>query len=176
MPSFEAASFVLAVPDAVATATWWVEAMGFERMFETKGWVFVRRGACVLHLGSCPDALPPHELGDHSYFAYVTVDSVDDLHAEIRGRGVDVFLPPTDRPWGAREMGVRTPDGHRLMFASHATTDVIEDEALWIGARVRRLRELTPTFSDPRVLNLFDDLVTSAEQRLAALARRRGST
>jgi catechol 2,3-dioxygenase-like lactoylglutathione lyase family enzyme len=109
--------FVLAVPDADATASWWVNAMGFSRIFETEGWVFVARDACVIHLGSCPDALPPRDLGDHGYFGYVEVDSVDALFAEIGGNAVDLLFPPTDRPWGMREMGVRTPDGHRIMFA-----------------------------------------------------------
>jgi uncharacterized glyoxalase superfamily protein PhnB len=113
---FTATAFVLAVPDADVTATWWAEAMGFERVFETPGWVFVRRGGCTLHLGSCPDALPPSALGDHSYFAYVTVDAVDALYEEISRANVDVISPPTDRPWGLREMGVRTPDGHRIIF------------------------------------------------------------
>lgn len=109
-------AFVLAVPDADVTAAWWTEAMGFERVFETPGWVFVRRGRCTLHLGSCPDALPPSAIGDHSYFAYVVVDAVDALHEEIGRANVDVISPPTDKPWGMREMGVRTPDGHRIMF------------------------------------------------------------
>lgn len=110
-------AFVLAVPDAAATADWWVEAAGFERVFETTGWVFVQRGACLLMLGSCPDALPPRDLGDHNYFAYVTVDSVDALYDEFEERNVEIIFPPTDRDWGKREMAMRTPDGHRIMFA-----------------------------------------------------------
>jgi glyoxalase/bleomycin resistance protein/dioxygenase superfamily protein len=114
---FGATAFVLAVPDADVTATWWVEAMGFERFFAAPGFVFVRRGECVLRLGSCPDALPPSGLGDHSYFGYMMVSSVNQLYAEIGSRNVDVILPPTDQAWGIRELGVRTPDGHRVMFA-----------------------------------------------------------
>ena len=110
-------SFVLAVPDAEATAIWWVTAMGFRRTFETRGWVFVQRDDCIIRLGSCPDAPSPADTGDHSYFGYVEVDAVDTYHAEISRNGVDILFAPTDRPWGMREMGVRTPDGHRLMFA-----------------------------------------------------------
>jgi len=114
---FGATAFVLAVPDAEITAAWWIGAMGFERVFEAPGFVFVRRGACMLRLGSCPDALAPSDLGDHGYFGYVMVTSVDQLYREISSANVDVISPPTDRPWGIREMGVRTPDGHRVMFA-----------------------------------------------------------
>ena len=34
-------------------------------------------------LGHCPGALSPHEIGDHSYFAYVPVDDADALHREF---------------------------------------------------------------------------------------------
>jgi catechol 2,3-dioxygenase-like lactoylglutathione lyase family enzyme len=112
----QATAFVLAVPDADATAAWWVEVMGFEQVMKVPGWAFVRRGACVLRLGSCPDALPPRDLGDHSYFGYVIVNSVDRLQDEISRAGAEIMFAPADQPWGMREMGVRTPDGHRIMF------------------------------------------------------------
>ena len=106
---------VLAVPDIRATARWWVEVMGLMVWAEPEGWIFLRRGGFSLMLGECPDAIPPSELGDHQYFAYVELDDVDAYHAEVTARGAD--LPaPQDRPWGMREMPVATPDGHRIMF------------------------------------------------------------
>lgn len=118
MPTFTEAHYVLAVPNAEATAAWWIEVMGFDHWATVPGWVFVRRGACVLRLGSCPDETPPGDLGDHSYFGYVVVDDVDALHAEIALRGATILRPPHDEPWDMREMAVRTPDGHRIMFAA----------------------------------------------------------
>ena len=112
-----ATSFVLAVPDACETSRWWVETMGFVIWLEPDGWVFLRRGACVLRLGSCPDAIAPRDLGDHRYFGYIEVDDLDAYHAEISARNAELLFPPTSQPWGMREMGVRTPDGHRVMFA-----------------------------------------------------------
>jgi uncharacterized glyoxalase superfamily protein PhnB len=67
-------------------------------------------------LGECTDAIPPTELGDHSYYAYITVDDVDALYAEFQQSGVEFIQTPTDKPWGMREFGVRTIDGHRIMF------------------------------------------------------------
>ena len=29
---------------------------------------------------------------------------------------IEVLSGPADKPWGLREMAVRTPDGHRIMF------------------------------------------------------------
>jgi uncharacterized glyoxalase superfamily protein PhnB len=67
-------------------------------------------------LGHCPDAMLPAEIGDDSYFGYWTVDDVDAFHAEIVQRGEIILQPPTDRPWGRREMAIGTPDGHRIMI------------------------------------------------------------
>ncbi len=117
-PHLATPRFVLAVPDAETTALWWTGVMGFRRVFETPGWVFVRAGDCEIRLGSCPDALPPRDLGDHSYFGYVAIDDVDAYHRAIAAAGAEIIVPPTDRSWGMREMAVRTPDGHRIMFGA----------------------------------------------------------
>lgn len=47
-----------------------------------------------------------------------SVDSVDDWHAELRQHGVAIELPPTDKPWGLREMHVVDPDGNRLRICA----------------------------------------------------------
>ena len=95
--------------------------LGFERWLEPPGWVFLRNGTGDLRLGSCPDALPPVQLGDHSYFAYIEVDDATVLHDRVSADGGDaVLFAPVDQPWGMREMGVRTPDGHRLVFAQRS--------------------------------------------------------
>lgn len=114
-PQITAQHYVLAVPDIRATARWWVDVMGFRTWLQPEGWIFLRRGPCSLMLGECPDAIPPANLGDHQYFAYVVMDDIDAYHAEIAARGA-VVPPPADRPWGMREMPVATPDGHRIMF------------------------------------------------------------
>lgn len=109
-------SYVLAVPDIRRTADWWVQVMGFAVEMEPDGWIFVARGPCRIMLGECPDAIPPADLGDHSYFAYITVDDLDAYHAEIAPRGAEILAGPGDKPWGMRELAIRTPDGHRIMF------------------------------------------------------------
>ena len=67
-------------------------------------------------LGECTDALPPGELGDHSYYGYITVADADDLYAEYQRSGVRFTQLLASKPWGMREFGIRTIDGHRLMF------------------------------------------------------------
>jgi len=46
----------------------------------------------------------------------VTVESIDDLYAELSERHLDFIKPLADEPWGMREFGLRTLDGHRIMF------------------------------------------------------------
>jgi uncharacterized glyoxalase superfamily protein PhnB len=67
-------------------------------------------------LGECGDALPAHETGDHSYFVYVTVEGIDAFYDEVVGNGATLIQHLADKPWRMREFGVRTPDGHRIMF------------------------------------------------------------
>ncbi len=80
------------------------------------GWRFVTRDLCRVMLGECPGSLSPSKLGDHSYFGYIEVSDLDGYFSEIAKRKALVLSPPTDKPWGMREMLVTTPDGHRIMF------------------------------------------------------------
>ena len=68
-------------------------------------------------LGRCPDVPPASELGDHSYVAYLDVDDVDAFFRKAIAAGADVLKTPQDEPWGRRELGLRSPDGHRLMLS-----------------------------------------------------------
>ena len=104
---------VLAVPDADASASFFLDVLGFRNQPSPEGWRFVIRDGCMLMLGSCPDDLPPSETGCHSYFGYWEVADADAYHAEMAGRGWD-GAPPEDKPWGMREFTVRTPDGHGI--------------------------------------------------------------
>ena len=109
---------VLAVRDLALSTRYWTDALGFTRDFGdgSDGWSFLSRGECRVMLGECPDERPASELGNHSYVAYVLVEGVDDAHRELQGRGAKVTSPPESKPWGLREFGVVTPDGHRITF------------------------------------------------------------
>ena len=109
-------SHVLAVRNADETAKFFIEKLGFtSQMVVPEQWHFVVRDRCRIMLGTCPNAIPPSQLGDHSYFAYFNVDNIGELYSEFRRNGADV-KEPEDKPWGMREMAIRTPDGHRLTF------------------------------------------------------------
>jgi catechol 2,3-dioxygenase-like lactoylglutathione lyase family enzyme len=63
------------------------------------------------HAGDC-------QVGGAAYFV---VDDVDRLFHEIRERGIKPAEPPSDTPWGRREMSIVDPDGNRLRFANPAS-------------------------------------------------------
>jgi catechol 2,3-dioxygenase-like lactoylglutathione lyase family enzyme len=118
MPTILGSRFVLAVKDLKASTSFYMDALGFRRDFGdgSDGWSFLSRDNCKVMLGECPDEPPASELGDHSYVAYLVVDGVDELFAELSSRGVELLSPPVTEPWGLREFGIRTPDGHRIRF------------------------------------------------------------
>lgn len=107
---------VLAVRDLAASTAFYRDMLGCRLDFEVPGWSFLSRGRFQVMLGECPDAMPAAQTGDHSYFAYVTVDDVDALYGELAAKAVEGVQDVADKPWGMREFGIRTPDGHRIMF------------------------------------------------------------
>ncbi len=50
---------------------------------------------------------------DHISFL---VDDPDELHAQLRSRGVEAGPGPFDQDWGARAFGLQDPDGVNLYF------------------------------------------------------------
>lgn len=116
MPTIQQNRYVLAVPDADRSAEFFVRALGFAVVARPPGWVFVSKDHCTIMLGSCPDDLPPTDLGSHSYFAYLVVDDADEYHARLVAAGVSGLGTIGNRPWDMREFALATPDGHRLMI------------------------------------------------------------
>ncbi len=94
----------------------YLEKLGFTEDFCVDGWAFLSRGACKLRLGHCPDAVPMSKAQDHSWFAYLHVRDAAGLYEETVQSGVEIWHEIADKPWGMREFGIVTPDGHRIVF------------------------------------------------------------
>jgi catechol 2,3-dioxygenase-like lactoylglutathione lyase family enzyme len=122
MARLEGTRLILAVRDLRTATDFFLNVLGFRRDFgdESDGWSWLSRDHFCVGLGECKDAVPASELGDHSYVAYVTVDDIDGLYAELVSRGAPIRTPPETKPWGMRELALETPDGHRMTFGGVA--------------------------------------------------------
>ena len=113
------------VPDPDASAAFYRDKLGFvvaERFGEAPGqsvFVILDFGPVSLFLrrvtagyGVRPE-MPP---GAPPLFdAYIHVGDVDALHETIAATGTAVE-PPTEQPYGVREIAVTDPDGYRVVF------------------------------------------------------------
>jgi predicted enzyme related to lactoylglutathione lyase len=108
--------FVLAVSDLERSGAFYRDVLGFEvREIGDPGWRMFVQDGCRIMAGECRDARPAAELGDHSYFGYLVVDDVDAYHGRVVAAGAEIVKPLRSEPWGMREFGLRTGDGHRIM-------------------------------------------------------------
>ena len=106
---------VLTVSDLERSTRYYKEVLGFSQdPIDAAGWSFLTRDNFRVMLGECSNERPASELGDHSYVAYWNVDDVDGFYKDVVARGALAMSEPTDKPWGLREFGLRTPDGHRI--------------------------------------------------------------
>lgn len=110
--------YVIAVPNLRRSADYYCNVLGFDVIMTYPGWQFFRRDNCIIMAGECPDALYPDVIGDHSYFAYLEVDNAEQLHSSLVSAGAELVKPLRAEAWGMLEFGIRTIDGHRIMFGS----------------------------------------------------------
>lgn len=111
--------FVIAVLNLRASAAFYRDVLGFKIVeIDDSGWLFYQRDDCLIMAGECPEAIPPAETGFHSYFAYLQITDIDAYHAGVVAAGAQLCKPLRDEPWGMREFGLVTGDGHRIMFGS----------------------------------------------------------
>ena len=111
--------YVIAVLNLKASSEYYKNVLGFEiHEMGADGWrMFVKGRACIM-AGECADEMPPSKLGDHSYFAYFVVDSIDRYYESIKGSGGKILKEIKNEPWGMREFCIQTVDGHRIMIGS----------------------------------------------------------
>jgi predicted enzyme related to lactoylglutathione lyase len=119
MPNVLRTRFVIAVHDLQKSSAFYRDVLGFSiHSIPDPRFLFYSSGVCTIWAGHCPDALPPAELGDHSYFAYLEIDDINAYYESVRAKGAKISKMICDEPWGMREFGLVTADGHRIMFAA----------------------------------------------------------
>ena len=113
---------ILNVSDFLQSVAW------FEKLGWTKGFQWgmpprfgaVRSGKCEIFLclngqgGRGKGSLPITRDNDENKGVWMSVwvDDVDEIHRHCLDQGIEITMPPTDEPWGVREMHIRHPDGH----------------------------------------------------------------
>jgi predicted enzyme related to lactoylglutathione lyase len=117
----EQAAPVLLASDMERTATWFRGALGWEcDLFgEPPDFgIAMRDGARIMFaLSAKPESIIPNwKIVNSIWNVYIRVDDVDAAYAEILERGTAIDYTLVDQPWGMREFGVQTPDGHDIAF------------------------------------------------------------
>ena len=102
---------VSSLPDSFA----WFAKWGWTKLWDytdepssTPTFGAVGSGPCEIFL--CLDGQGGR--GDAGCWLSIFVEDVDAVHDACASSGVDVVMPPTNEPWGMREMHLRHPDGH----------------------------------------------------------------
>lgn len=116
MFKIKATQYVLAAKNLDTTESYFLDKLGFSVRFRADGWSFLSLDSFHIMLGHCPDEISARDTYEHSYFAYINSEGIDEIYSDYQQRGAEIFQPISDKPWGLREFGVATPDGHRLIF------------------------------------------------------------
>ncbi len=134
---------ILNVSDIVESFRW------FEKLGWRKGWDWgapptfggVCSGKCEIFLCEGAQGGRGHggvlstfgedgsETANRGVWMSVWVDDVDAVHERCLAQGLEIACPPTDMPWGVREMHVRHPDGHVFRISKGSGEDEEHEKA-----------------------------------------------
>ena len=109
---------VLRVKSARQSAQFYQDNFGFtvdwEHQFGADFPLFIS-----MSLGTLQLFLSEHQgSGMNNAELYLYVGDVDSIYDQLVSKAVQVEQPPTDQPWGVREMKLRDLDQHRFIFAT----------------------------------------------------------
>jgi uncharacterized glyoxalase superfamily protein PhnB len=107
---------VLAVNDFDQAVNYFKDMLGFTLEQTIGGWAFLHLGDFYLMVGDCRGEMLARQTNNHSLFAYVNCEGIDELYDQYKTKGVVFNQTIANKPWGLREFGVETPEGHRIMF------------------------------------------------------------
>ena len=111
------------VPDVVAAAEFYRDVLGFKILgyfLDPPVFAMVARDGVEIHFGKSDKgaaASPNVTRRGIATDAYIWVDDLDALHAELKGRGAKILEAPVVRVYNCYEMVVEDNFGFRLCFA-----------------------------------------------------------
>jgi uncharacterized glyoxalase superfamily protein PhnB len=116
---------VLYVEQIEPCASFWIERLGFQKTVEVPdggglGFVILERGGVEIMYQSLASAAKDApdvaaDINGGRTFLYVEVDRLEDVIAAMKG--ANIVLPERTTFYGARELGVKDPAGHVVVFA-----------------------------------------------------------
>jgi len=107
---------ILAVNDFDSALKYFTEKLEFTLGNIVDGWAFLNLNGFNLMVGDCQGEIPARETHNHSLFAYINCEGIDELYEQYQKNGVQFKQKLADKPWGLREFEVETPEGHRILF------------------------------------------------------------
>jgi uncharacterized glyoxalase superfamily protein PhnB len=120
------ASPVLGVANVREAAEYYRDVLGFgldpadvfQPSPEEPGGVYaiVKRPGAWIHFQIRRESATPRVRGAIELDAYVYVNDVDGLYADLQRRGAVFRQPPTNMPYGIREIVVEDLNGYRVAF------------------------------------------------------------
>jgi catechol 2,3-dioxygenase-like lactoylglutathione lyase family enzyme len=116
---------ILSVKDVSASIRYYQDKLGFPDSWswdEPPTFGAVREGDFEVQF--CQEGQ-----GNPGTWLAIWVDDVDRLYEKLKDTSADIRQPPTNFPWGVREMNVADPDSHRIRFSM--PTDQPADDALF---------------------------------------------
>ncbi|MGI9628770.1 MAG: VOC family protein [Longimicrobiales bacterium] len=116
---------ILTVGDIQASIGWYTDILGLELAQEWKtdsGEVMgatLTAGGLDFNLAQDDFAKGKDRVKGVGLRLYCETDQdVDQLAADIKGRGGSLDHEPTTQPWGARDFGITDPDGFKISIAN----------------------------------------------------------
>src|SRR5215510_4951023 len=115
---FKFAIPVLHVSSAAVAEEFYCERLGFTRVFAYR---INDRASDPCYMGLERDNVELHVSsfsgdGVAGGVVFIGVEDVDQLHKELKAKGVPINLEPTDQSWGNREMYIHDRDNNSIRF------------------------------------------------------------
>jgi catechol 2,3-dioxygenase-like lactoylglutathione lyase family enzyme len=121
MATLTGVSPVLLVSDLDRAVDYYRDKLGFECAVygDPPDFATAARDEATILLALCPDPtriVPNWRIVDKVWNAYIRVNDVESVYAEVQARGAPIDYTLYDAPSGFREFGVQDPDGHDIAF------------------------------------------------------------
>jgi predicted enzyme related to lactoylglutathione lyase len=108
---------VLLSSDLERSIEYFRDRLGFECTKHGEAFATATRDDQTILLALTDKPIVPHwQVVDMTWNAYIRVDNVDEIYAEVQERGAGIDYTIYDAPHGFREFGVQDPDGHDIAF------------------------------------------------------------